>query len=195
MRETNMSEIIHRHQVEKGDKIRVSRELTVKDVRTSTIYVGKDKPLTPIVVVTTETDTIALTPKESVTLLERDKPSEIEIPITATHIFWQDTEDHDYYARRNDVSQEWVTSEGPSDTYTTPALIQEIEDPAGEFDEYKPGSFQVLKRKAIFDGGSINLSADSLNRLREQFQQGGLVRGGSIHPGVMPQALSIVGAP
>lgn len=193
MRETNLSKSIERGDVKVGDKIRVSRELIVKEARPTTIYAGSDNPRTSVVVITTESDTIALTPNESVTLLERDKPSEIEIPTTATHIFWQDTDDYDYYARRNDASQEWITSEGPSHTYTTPALIEEIEDPAGDFDEYQPGSFQILKRKAIFDGGPISISPSTVNLLREQFE-GGAIPARSIITDIAPKSWNIVGA-
>ena len=155
MRETNLNKTIDRTDVKVGDKIRVSREVVVTGVRETSIYdqtAGKRKNIT---VVNTATDTLALSQTEAVTLLERDKPSEIVIPTSATHVFWQDDDDYDYYARRDSVSEEWVTSEGPEDTYTTEALINEIEDEFGEFDEfgvYKPGSFRVLKHKYAAGG-------------------------------------------
>lgn len=179
MRETNINKNIPRTEVKVGDKIRISRDVIVKTTRETSIYDHATRSRKPITVVGTATDSVALTNGETVTLLERDKPSEIVIPASATHIFWQDTEDYDYYARRNEVSEEWVTSGGPDDTYTTEALIQEIEDPAGEFDEYQEGTFQVLKHKysaggytGLGVGGSvggpaITLSSDALRSLRD----------------------------
>ena len=173
MRETNINNPIDRTDVKVGDKIRVSREVVVTAVRETQIYdraKGKHKNIT---VVNTATDTLALGETETVTLLERDKPSEIVIPTSATHVFWQDEDGYDYYARRDSVSEEWVTSEGPEDTYTTEALIKEIEDEFGEFDVYKPGSFQVLKHKYAaggYVGTPISLGADSIASLARQVQ-------------------------
>ena len=152
MRETNLNKTIDRTDVKVGDKIRVSREVVVTGVRETSIYDQASRKRKNITVVNTATDTLALSQTEAVTLLERDKPSEIVIPTSATHVFWQDDDDYDYYARRDSVSEEWVTSEGPEDTYTTEALIKEIEDHLGEFDTYKPGSFQVLKHKYAAGG-------------------------------------------
>ena len=120
---------------------------------------------------------IAVDETISVILLERDKPSEIVIPASATHIFWQDEDGYDHYARRNEVSEEWVTSEGPDDTYTTAALIEEIDDPTGEIDVYKPGSFQVLKHKYAaggYVGTPISLGADSIAALSRQVSDSAL---------------------
>ena len=191
MRETNINNPIDRTDVKVGDKIRVSREVVVTAVRETQIYdraKGKHKKIT---VVNTATDTLALGETETVTLLERDKPSEIVIPTSATHVFWQDDDDYDYYARRDSVSEEWVTSEGPEDTYTTEALIKEIEDEFGEFDVYKPGSFQVLKYKYATGGftglpvggavGSpISLSSEAIAALSRQVGANILPRIGSL---------------
>lgn len=189
MRETNLNKPISRTEVKVGDKIRVSREVVVTGVRESSIYDQASRKAKNITVVNTASDTLALTATENVTLLERDKPSEIVIPTTATHVFWQDTDDYDYYARRDSVSEEWVTSEGPDATYTTEALIQEIEDEYGEFDAYKPGSFQVLKHKYAaggvvggFTGSPISLSSESIAALSSRLGANILPRNQVINP-------------
>lgn len=166
MRETNLNKAITRTDVKVGDTIRISRDVVVKAVRETTLYAGVGKPRRPITIVDTGKDTVGLTEDESVTLLERDKESEIKIPLTATHIFWQDTEGYDYYARRTDVGAEWVTSVDSNLTFTTPALIKEIENIGGEFDEYQPGTFQVLKNKYASGYAHAGmLSSDSLRSL------------------------------
>ena len=177
MRETNLSKPISRTEVKVGDKIRVSREVVVTGVREASIYDQASRKRKNITVVNTATDTLALSETEAVTLLERDKPSEIVIPTSATHVFWQDDDDYDYYARRDSVSEEWVTSEGPEDTYTTEALIKATEEHLGEFSTYKPGSFQVLKHKYAaggYVGTPISLGADSIAALSRQVSDSAL---------------------
>ena len=191
MRETNLSKPISRTEVKVGDKIRVSREVVVTGVHETSIYDQASRKRKNITVVNTATDTLALSETEAVTLLERDKPSEIVIPTSATHVFWQDEDGYDYYARRDSVSEEWVTSGGPNETYTTEALINEIDDPAGDFDVYKPGSFQVLKHKYAAGGftglpvggavgGPISLSSEAIAALSRQVGANILPRIGSL---------------
>ena len=190
MRETNLNKTIDRTDVKVGDKIRVSREVVVTGVHETSIYDQASRKRKNITVVNTATDTLALSQTEAVTLLERDKPSEIVIPTSATHVFWQDDDDYDHYARRNEVD-EWTTSEGPEYTYTTEALISEIENESGEIDVYKPGSFQVLKHKYAAGGftglpvggavGSpISLSSEAIAALSRQVGANILPRIGSL---------------
>lgn len=177
MRKTNINKDITRQEVKVGDRIVVSREVLVTAVRETTLHAGVGQPRRPITVVTTPKDSIALTADESVKLLERDEPS-FEIPNNALVITWQDDDGYDYIARRNEISDEWVTSsEGPKVTYTTAALIEAIEDE--EFDGYTEGSFEVLKRKGFANGGYVNpigLSDRSLNALRLGMQAAPIAR-------------------
>ena len=189
MRETNLSKPIDRTDVKVGDKIRVYAEVVVEDVRESMIGLEGNRRGATIV-----NGNIAVDETISVTLLERDKPSEIVIPASATHIFWQDEDGYDHYARRNEVD-EWTTSEGPEYTYTTEALISEIENESGEFDVYKPGSFQVLKHKYAAGyatggftglpvggavGSPISLSSEAIAALSRQVGANILPRIGSL---------------
>lgn len=174
MRETNINKDIDRTDIKVGDKILISREVTVKKVRETTIYGGTGKPRKPITIVDTDTESMGVTADESVKLLERDKVDPIAIPTTAVLISWKDDDGYDHYARRNEVSEEWTTSDnGPKSTYTTAALIEAIED--DEFDGYEEGSLEIIKRKANFASGGvipgIKLGEDSLNKLRQQLGQ------------------------
>lgn len=147
MRETNINKTIDRSDIKAGDTIRITRDVVVKAVRQAQLSQGR-----PAAIVTTKNVTLAITEDESVTLLERDKESEIKIPLSATHLFWQDTDDYDYYARY--YAGSWRVSGAGGITYTTDNLIKEIENPLGEFDEYKEGSFQVLKELSA--GGMVS---------------------------------------
>lgn len=166
MRETNLNKPIARGDVKVGDRIEVSRDVVVTAVRESTISGGFGEPRIPVTIVSTDSDTLLLATKEKITLLERDKPSEIVIPASATHIFWQDTDGYDYYARREGVTGEWISSEDHTIKYTTDALINEIEDPSGDFGVYKRDSFQVLKSSFLRGGVISRLSEDSMASLR-----------------------------
>lgn len=158
MRETNLNQPINRTEVKVGDKIRVSREITVTSVRETTIHEGVGKPRQPITIVGTANDSIGLTKSEAVTLLERDREA-VKIPTTAEFIYWQDEGGDDYYARHDAEADEWVEDDG--DTYTTEKLVAYIEH------DLKPGSFQVLKHKRGFaSGGQIRLSDEALASLR-----------------------------
>lgn len=170
MRKTNINKDIARTDIKVGDKILISREATVKKVRETTIYGGAGKPRKPITIVDTDAESMGITAEESVKLLERDKPSEIRIPLTAKVIYWKDTEDYEYYARRDSVSQEWTVANDHGLKFTTEALIKEIEDESGEFDTYKEGTFEVLKHNYA-NGGFIPgtmIAEGALNKLREQ---------------------------
>ncbi|AWY05000.1 hypothetical protein SEA_HORTUS1_18 [Microbacterium phage Hortus1] len=176
MREININEDIDRTDIRVGDKIRVSRVVTVEKVRNDSIYGGVGRDRKPITIVTSDVDTIGITETEEVTLLERDKEPIFTIPSNAIVITWRDDEDYPHMARRNEVSQEWVTSQnGPNEMFTTDALIKAIE--RDEFDGYMEGSFEVLKYKpnlaagGYVNGGRIGLSresVDALNRLANQ---------------------------
>lgn len=174
MRETNINEDIAHRDIKVGDTIVVSRKVTVKSVRETTIHAGVGKDRKPITIVGTDTDTIGIAETESVTLLERDKEPLVTIPLDAIIITWRDDYGYDYIARRDKVSDEWVTSsDGPNTTYTTDALVKAIED--DDFDGYQEGSFEVLRRKPHFATGGyvhgLNLSQpsiDALNRIASQ---------------------------
>lgn len=179
MRETNINESINRQDIKVGDKIVVSREVTVKAVRETTLHNGVDKPRRPITIITTEKDTIGITADETVKLLERDKAPIFTIPLNAVVITWKDDDGYDHLARRNSVSEEWVTSsEGPQETFTTDALLDAIED--GDFDGYEEGSFEVLKSKPSFANGGyvggVNLGQSSIDAMTRLAQQNFLPR-------------------
>lgn len=176
MRETNINKDIARTDIKVGDKIRITREVTVTAVRNDTIYGGSGKPRKPITIVTALEDTIGVTDSESVKLVERDKEPIFTVPMNALIIAWQDEDGYDHLARRNRPTDKWVTSQnGPKETFATEELIELIED--GEFDGYKEGSFEVLKHSTDFamggyvHGRPIGLSqqsVDTLNRLSRQ---------------------------
>lgn len=147
MRKTNMSVPITRTEVKPGDKIRVVREVTVKTARPAKLSGGVDATI-----VTTDVpegavgETLALTPKETVILLERD--IKVEIPKSAVVIYWQDRDGDDVYARYDADRQAWVDSDG--DEYeSTEKLAQYIERYIEE------GTFEVLKRRPLFSEGGL----------------------------------------
>lgn len=161
MRETNLDKPIARQDIKVGDKIVVSHEVVVKAVRETDLYAGFGKERKPVTIVTADRDTIAITNDERVRLLERDKVI-LEIPVSATIISWKDDDGYDHYARRNEASGEWTTSQnGPKTTYTTAALIEAIEH--DEFDGYTEGSFEILKRHSPLASGGV-LPGVSLGR-------------------------------
>lgn len=169
MRKTDINKDITRHDVKVGDKIVISREVTVQALRETTIHDGVGKPRRPITIVDTGKDSIGLTSDESVKLLERDEET-FQIPTNAVLIAWKDNDGYDHYARRNEVSDEWKTSQnGPKNTYTTAALVESIE--ANGFDGYQEGSFEVLKRKSNFASGGfvpgVTLGRNSMDILRD----------------------------
>lgn len=137
MRETNINNPIDRKDVKVGDKIRVSREVLVTGVRETSIYGGSGNPSKPVTIVSTATDTIALTATEAVTLLERDREV-VKIPASARFVYWQDRYGEDYYARYDADRDAWVEDDG--DEYeSTEKLVEYIEG------HLKEGTFQVLK--------------------------------------------------
>lgn len=189
MRETDLNQNIERTEIKVGDTIVVSRKMTVKNVRYTTIHAGVGKPRRPITIVTSEDNTIGVTDDESVTLMERDKEPLFIIPAAAIIVTWRDDDGYDYIARRNDVSDEWVTSSnGPNTTYTTDALVRAIEE--GDFDGYQEGSFEVLKRAPRFvDGGHVGgvaLTQPSIDALKRLAQQNILPRNVLASAGLAP---------
>lgn len=167
MRETNLNRPINRTELKVGDKIAISREVTVKAVRETTLHAGFGNPRKPVTIIDTDDGTLAITSDETLKLLERDKEPTFTIPPNAIIITWKDDDDYDHIARRDSVSEKWATSsEGPNNTYTTDALVAGIED--GDFDGYKEGSFEVLKSKPDFYYGGVTLGQESMRRLRDQ---------------------------
>lgn len=161
MRKTNLNTPIKRADLKSGDKIRIVREVTVKQVRPAKLSGGVDATI-----VTTDVpegavaETLALTQKEGVTLLERD--IKVEIPNSAVIVYWRE-EDGDYYARYDSVRRSWIEDDG-EEYETTEDLAQRIEEYIQE------GTFEVLKRRPLFAegglvGGDVQLGARSLSEL------------------------------
>lgn len=161
MRKTNLDHAILRYDVKSGDRIRIIREVTVKDARSATLSGG-----IAATIVTTDVpegavgETLALTSKERVTLLERDV--KVDIPKSAVIIYWQE-DGEDYYARYDSDRQSWIEDDG--EEYET------TEDLAKRIEEYiQDGTFEVLKRRSLFSegglvGGDVQLGARSLDEL------------------------------
>lgn len=156
MRKTNLNTPIKRADLKSGDKIRIVREVTLKDVRQTTL--GNN---VKAAIITTdqgaESVTLAITEAETVTLLERDV--KIDIPKSAVIVYWQE-DGEDYYARYDSDRQSWIEDDG--EEYET------TEDLAERIEEYiKEDTFEVLKRRPLFSEGG--------------FAQGGVVPGRSHH--------------
>lgn len=174
MRETNLNKSIKRTDIKVGDTIAVTRKVTVKAVRETNLYAGRDAGHKPVTIVATDADTLVVTDTESVTLVERDKDPLLSIPAEAIIVTWRDADGYDHIARRGSATEAWVTSHfGPDATYTSSELAKAIED--GELDGYKEGSFEVLKSKSKFStGGYVNgarvsqSSIDTVNRIASQ---------------------------
>lgn len=159
MRKTNLNTPIKRADLKSGDKIRIVREVTVKDAREATLSGSVHATI-----VTTDVpqgavgETLALTLKEDITLLERDV--KVEIPASAVIVHWQDSDGEDYYARYDSDRKVWI--EDDMDEYeSTEKLVEYIEK------YLKEGTFEVLKRRPLFAEGGI--------------VQGGFVPGSNYH--------------
>lgn len=154
-----MSNIIHRNNVNVGDLIEVSRQVRVTAVRPTKLGQGFNQ--VDAVVVSTNSDTLALTPKETVKLVER--PEVLEVADDARVVEWsvqKDDEDDDsievYYALKLDDGG-WQSSD--DDNYDDFGdLADDIKD--GSFGEYVPESFKTV-----------------VPAPKPKFATGGLVRG------------------
>lgn len=139
MRKTNLNKIIHRSEVKPGDKIRIVREVVVDSARETNLGRG----YADSIVVSTKksisdmAESLALTSKEEVTLLERDE-RDLVIPEDALFVYWQDDEGDDYYARRD--GDKWIEDDG--DEHDTDEDLVDSIEAYGEVD-----TFQVLKSK------------------------------------------------
>lgn len=150
---------IHRSEVKVGDLIEVSRQVRVTDVRPTKLGHGFNQ--VDAIVVSTNSDTLALTPKETVKLVER--PEVLEVADDARVVEWsvqKDDEDDDsievYYALKLDDGG-WQSSD--DDNYDDFGdLADDIKD--GSFGEYVPDSFKTV-----------------VPAPKPKFATGGLVRG------------------
>lgn len=174
MRKTNLNTPIKRADVKVGDKIRITREVTVKDVREANLSGG-----IAATIVTTNVpegavgETLALTQKEEVTLLERDP--KIDIPKSAVVVYWQEDDGDDYYARYDSDRQVWIEDDG-EEYETTEELAERIEECI------KEGTFEILKRRLLFAegglvGGDVQLGARSLGELSRALSDNIMPRG------------------
>lgn len=147
MRKTNLNKLIHRSEVKPGDKIRIVREVVVDSARETNLGRG----YADSVVISTKhsisdiAESLALTSKEEVTLLERDE-RDLVIPEDALFVYWQDDEGDDYYARRD--GDKWIEDDG--DEHDTDEDLVESIKTYGEVD-----TFQVLKSKPKLATGGI----------------------------------------
>lgn len=161
MRKTNINQVISYKDIKPGDKVSVTGILEVKDIRiaSDSPRLGKSAIATVAAPIDSSYDTSwAILESDKVTLLERDV--EIEIPANAAFVYWQDTDDEDYYARKL-ANGKWQDSE-MDEHHSADILIEDILE--GEYGEYKLGSFEVIKHD------------------KPKYASGGLVSGAHFNP-------------
>lgn len=170
MRKTNINQTITRADVKKGDKIRIEREITVTDIRAAQLGRINDAQI----VTANGNETLALTPKETVTLLERDQS--LDFGKDARVVTWtvegkEDTDKpEDYFAIRIQDEDRWLSSD--DDTYSDDEEL-EADILNGQFGEYVEGTFKVLSPKP-----KLSLATD------------GFVRGGFVPTSNLTDTLS-----
>ena len=170
MRKTNINQTITRADVKKGDKIRIEREITVTDIRAAQLGRINDAQI----VTANGNETLALTPKEKVTLLERDQS--LDFGEDAKVVTWTVASDEgtgtpeDYFAVRIQGQDGWISSD--EDTYSDDEEL-EADILNGDFGEYVEGTFKVLSPKP-----KLSLST------------GGFVRGGFVPTSNLTDTLS-----
>ena len=159
MRKTNINQTITRADVKKGDKVRIEREITVTDIRVAQLGRINDAQI----VTANGNETLALTPKETVTLLERDQS--LDFGEDAKVVTWtveseEETEEdtdkpEDYFAVRIQGQDGWISSD--EDTYSDDEEL-EADILNGDFGEYVEGTFKVLSPKpklSLASGGFV----------------------------------------
>ena len=182
MRKTGIDQTITRDDVKVGDKIRITREVTVKSVRPVSLgNVGPSVIIEAQVGGTQERDSLALTRKETVTLLERDQS--LEFGDNAQVVTWRVGDGSGFkqrFAVREVGGGSWITDD--NDTYSTGESLEgDILD--DEFGDYIEGTFEVLfpKPKPKFaDGGytgrnilnPIGISADTVSAIQAAARRG-----------------------
>ncbi|QDH48030.1 hypothetical protein LUPINE_22 [Microbacterium phage Lupine] len=188
MRKTDIDETISRHDVKVGDTIRISREATVTNIRETTLGTHKRAIIATVTSgdgINANTETLALTDKETVTLLERDQS--LDFGGGALIVTWGVVDDaqsdlkETYFAMRLQDEANWVASDG--DEYRNDEALEEaILD--GEFGEYVDGTFKVIepKPKPKFASGGFVGGDSILGRMSAAAQAPYLGFGRSILP-------------
>lgn len=153
MRKKNFNQNITRDDVKPGDRIRITREVTVRKVRPTnlagagpSVILEVDGPAGSI------PESLALTRKEAVTLLERDLS--LDFGEDAKVVSWNTTTTT-HYALAVDGGG-WVSSD--EDTYEDAEEL-EADILNGAFGEYVEGTFKVIHPapgSKFSQGGYIN---------------------------------------
>ncbi|QIG58568.1 hypothetical protein SEA_HUBBS_23 [Microbacterium phage Hubbs] len=184
MRKTDIDETITRHEVKAGDKILISREVTVTNVRETTLGANKRAIVATVTSgegINASIETLALTDKETVTLLERDQES-LDFG-DAQVVTWKTDDDEQFFALKIEGEDGWYTSD--DDTYAdNNALERDILTDAFGGGKYVDGSFEVLfpKPKPKFASGGFVGGDSILGRMSAAAQAPHLGFGRSILP-------------
>lgn len=151
MRKTNLNQAITHAELKVGDKIRIVRDVTLKDVRHTTLSNN-----IKAAVVTTDQGpqsvTLAVTDQESVTLLERDE-EKLDFGY-AQVVTWKTNEDEQFFAVKVNWEDSWLTSD-EDDYANIEDLERDIVNSAFGDGKYVSGSFEILFPKPSFANGGI----------------------------------------
>lgn len=181
MRKKNINKVITPDEIKVGDKITISREVTVAKVRPSNFgRLGKG------VVVTTDqgvdSQTVSVTDFETATLLERDESLDLK---GAKVVTWKTDDDEQFFAIKIEDEDGWLTSD--DDTYSgDDALERDILTSAFGGGTYISGSFEVLFPKPKFATGGL------VGGISGPFSPGGYT--GRTLPGSGPLGVPVISA-